>query len=123
MEKATKREGLYFNYANPHTGSWCNSQASMAGLGDSFYEYLLKYWILKGRSDSKMLKTYLDAMSAIRNKLLSTSNGYTFLGEYGNGNLQAKMGHLACFSGGLFALTVMQGDLDREEKKGLNRFQ
>lgn len=90
----------------------------MAGLGDSFYEYLLKFWVYKDRTDEKMLETYLNAMKAVRNKLITTSAGYTFLGEYGNGILQNKMGHLACFSGGLFALTAMQSDADIKERDG-----
>lgn len=80
----------------------------MAGLGDSFYEYLIKIWLYKDRTDTKILDTYLKAMEAIRKKLVAKSpGGHTYLGEYSGGNLQPRMGHLACFSGGVFALTYM----------------
>lgn len=90
----------------------------MAGLGDSFYEYLLKFWVYKDKTDAKTLDVYLKAMEAIRNKLVGTSGGYTFLGEYSNGGLQPKMGHLACFSGGLFALSAMQSDIPSSDREG-----
>lgn len=122
LDKANKREDLYYNYANPHTGSWCNSQASLAGLGDSFYEYLIKYWLYKDRDDSKILGMYLKTMKAVRSKLVVSSGGHTFLGEYSGGSVQNKMGHLACFAGGMFALTSMQDAKYVEEADGKHEF-
>lgn len=119
LAKTNRKEGLFYNYANPHTGAWCNSQASLAGLGDSFYEYLIKYWLYMDRTDDlKALEMYLDTMKAVRSKLVVQSSGYTFLGEYAGGNVQYKMGHLACFAGGMFALTGMQDTQYVQDKKG-----
>jgi mannosyl-oligosaccharide alpha-1,2-mannosidase len=57
-------------------------------------------------------------MKAIRQKLIAKSNeGLTFVGEYSGGVLTKKMGHLACFSGGLFALTAMQVDSLEESER------
>lgn len=87
------------------------AHAGLAGLGDSFYEYLLKYWLYKNRSDTKILKMYLTAMEAVRHKLIAkSSTGLTYLDEYVGSFLAHKMGHLACFTGGLFALTAMYAD-------------
>lgn len=118
LEKANTNDGLYYNYASPHTGSWCINQASLAGLGDSFYEYLLKYWLYKDRQDPKTLDMYLKTMKAVRSKMMKNSSGFTFLGEYSDGNVQAKMGHLACFTGGMFALTAMQDRKFINENEG-----
>lgn len=42
---------------------------------------------------------------AIERHLIRKSNGgLTFIGEWKNGHLERKMGHLACFAGGMFAL-------------------
>lgn len=42
---------------------------------------------------------------AIEHHLIRKSNGgLTFIGEWKNGHLERKMGHLACFAGGMFAL-------------------
>lgn len=37
-------------------------QASLGGLGDSFYEYLLKSWVLSGKKDETARKMYEGAM-------------------------------------------------------------
>jgi len=34
---------------NPRTGSWTTSKVTMGALSDSFYEYLIKQWLLTGR--------------------------------------------------------------------------
>jgi mannosyl-oligosaccharide alpha-1,2-mannosidase len=106
-----KKDGIYYNYVNPQNGTWCSSHAGLAGLGDSFYEYLLKYWLYKDRKDARILKMYLSAMEAVRNKLVAkSSGGLTYLDEYVGSFLAHKMGHLACFTGGLFALTAIYVD-------------
>lgn len=45
----------------------------------------------------------------------------TYIGDYIHGSVQNRMGHLACFSGGLFALTYMNrpGDAEWQEYKDL----
>lgn len=35
---------------------------SVGGLGDSFYEYLLKAWLMSDKTDTEARKTYDDAM-------------------------------------------------------------
>lgn len=57
-------------------------------------------------------------MSNIRSKMVAKSReGLTFVGELNSGSLQKRMGHLACFSGGMFALTSMYvDDLSRAER-------
>lgn len=45
------------------------------------------------------------SFQAIERHLIRKSNGgLTFIGEWKNGHLERKMGHLACFAGGMFAL-------------------
>ena len=51
---------------------------------------------------------YLSAMDAVERHMIRKSpSGLTYAGEYNNGALMNKMGHLACFTGGMFALTAM----------------
>lgn len=123
LDKANKK-GVYYNYMNPKTGHWCNSDASLGALADSFYEYLLKLWVYGNKKDDKLLKTYLTAMEAAKSKLIGRSKeGLVFAGEYSGGRLAYKMGHLACFTGGMFALTAMKVDSlstsEREDYKKL----
>lgn len=75
---------MYYNYINPQTGTWCQSKykilrfqiyifiikfilfnkehASLGALGDSFYEYLLKSWVLSGKKDELARSMYENSM-------------------------------------------------------------
>ncbi|XP_036894823.1 mannosyl-oligosaccharide 1,2-alpha-mannosidase IB isoform X2 [Sturnira hondurensis] len=105
LQKMERPNGLYPNYLNPRTGRWGQYHTSVGGLGDSFYEYLLKAWLMSDRTDHEARKMYDDAIEAIEKHLIKKSRGgLTFIGEWKNGHLEKKMGHLACFAGGMFAL-------------------
>ncbi|KAK3543414.1 hypothetical protein QTP70_020434 [Hemibagrus guttatus] len=105
LAKMDRPNGLYPNYLNPRTGRWGQHHTSVGGLGDSFYEYLLKAWLMSDKTDTEARKTYDDAIEAIERHLIrKSSSGLTFIGEWKNGHLERKMGHLTCFAGGMFAL-------------------
>jgi len=113
----TKPNGLYPNYVNPKTGRWGNQHVSVGALGDSFYEYLLKAWIQGGKTDDATRKAYDDAISAIEAKLFQRShkNHFLYVAEWKSGRLEHKFDHLACFTGGMFALGAQS--LSDEEKQ------
>ncbi|NXC87346.1 MA1A1 mannosidase, partial [Cercotrichas coryphoeus] len=78
---------------------------SIGGLGDSFYEYLLKAWLMSDKTDEDAKKMYYDAVQAIETHLIrKSSGGLTYIAEWKGGLLEHKMGHLTCFAGGMFAL-------------------
>ncbi|XP_047128669.1 mannosyl-oligosaccharide 1,2-alpha-mannosidase IA isoform X1 [Hydra vulgaris] len=107
--RADKPDGLYPNYMNPNSGSWGQRQVSLGALGDSFYEYLLKAWLLSGKTDSTARIMFDEAMKAIDPALVRKSpGGYTYLGVYNGGTVEKKMEHLACFAGGMFALGSLE---------------
>lgn len=100
LAEANKPMGLYPNFMSPRTGTWCQHHSSMAGLGDSFYEYLLKEWWRTGGRDKLARKLYDEAMQGVENHLLKRSpGGNRFLGDYKFGRVEPKMDHLACFAG------------------------
>ncbi|XP_019399401.1 PREDICTED: mannosyl-oligosaccharide 1,2-alpha-mannosidase IB [Crocodylus porosus] len=116
LQKMDRPNGLYPNYLNPRTGRWGQHHTSVGGLGDSFYEYLLKAWLMSDKRDTEARKMYDDAIEAIEKHLIRKSNGgLTFIGEWKNGHLERKMGHLTCFAGGMFALGA---DGSRDDKAG-----
>ncbi|XP_063999053.1 mannosyl-oligosaccharide 1,2-alpha-mannosidase IB isoform X1 [Pogoniulus pusillus] len=116
LQKMDRPNGLYPNYLNPRTGRWGQHHTSVGGLGDSFYEYLLKAWLMSDRMDTEARTMYDDAIEAIEKHLIRKSNGgLTFIGEWKNGHLERKMGHLTCFAGGMFALGA---DGSRDDKAG-----
>ncbi|XP_042523213.1 mannosyl-oligosaccharide 1,2-alpha-mannosidase IA isoform X1 [Dipodomys spectabilis] len=105
LNKLEKPEGLYPNYLNPSSGQWGQHHVSVGGLGDSFYEYLLKAWLMSDKTDLEAKKMYFDAVQAIETHLIrKSSGGLTYIAEWKGGLLEHKMGHLTCFAGGMFAL-------------------
>ncbi|NXD30572.1 MA1C1 mannosidase, partial [Spelaeornis formosus] len=105
LSRVEKPQGLYPNFLSPVTGSWVQHHVSIGGLGDSFYEYLIKSWLMSDKKDSEAKKMYDDALEAIEKHLVKKSaGGLTYIAEWRGGILDHKMGHLACFSGGMIAL-------------------
>ncbi|XP_023963423.3 mannosyl-oligosaccharide 1,2-alpha-mannosidase IC isoform X1 [Chrysemys picta bellii] len=115
LNRIEKPQGLYPNFLSPVTGNWVQHHVSVGGLGDSFYEYLIKSWLMSDKRDTDARKMYNDALEAIEKHLVKKSaGGLTYIAEWRGGILDHKMGHLACFSGGMIALGAEQA---AEEKK------
>mmetsp|Transcript_33535 Transcript_33535/g.46789 ORF Transcript_33535/g.46789 Transcript_33535/m.46789 type:complete len:273 (-) Transcript_33535:112-930(-) len=78
----------------------------MGGLADSFYEYLLKLYILTGMKDRRVLGMYNRAVdSMIENLVVHTTDHTTaYLAEFKDGSLRREMEHLSCFVPGMLAL-------------------
>ncbi|NWX91960.1 MA1C1 mannosidase, partial [Nothoprocta pentlandii] len=115
LNKVEKPQGLYPNFLSPVTGNWVQHHVSIGGLGDSFYEYLIKSWLMSDKKDSEAKRMYDDALEAIEKHLVKKSaGGLTYIAEWRGGILDHKMGHLACFSGGMIALGAEHA---AEEKK------
>ena len=49
-------QGVCPIWVNPHSGDVHGDKLSLGSRGDSYYEYLLKHWILTGKSDVALLK-------------------------------------------------------------------
>ncbi|KAK2717975.1 hypothetical protein QYM36_006678 [Artemia franciscana] len=105
MRDIPKPNGLYFNYLNTITGKWVENDVSLGASGDSFYEYLLKAYIHSGKEGLEAKEMYVAAMKAIDKWMIRESRGgLLYVSDMKIQILDQKMGHLACFSGGMFAL-------------------
>ncbi|XP_006883565.1 PREDICTED: mannosyl-oligosaccharide 1,2-alpha-mannosidase IC [Elephantulus edwardii] len=105
LRKIEKPFGLYPNFLSPVSGNWVQHHVSIGGLGDSFYEYLIKSWLMSAKTDIEAKNMYYEALEAIETYLLNVSpGGLTYIAEWRGGVLDHKMGHLACFSGGMISL-------------------
>ncbi|PAA63039.1 hypothetical protein BOX15_Mlig014089g5 [Macrostomum lignano] len=107
LAKANKPNGLYPNYIHPSTASWCQQHSSLAGLGDSFYEYLIKEWLRSGKADAEAKQLFDESLPGIERHMLRTSDSarLLYLADVKFGRIaEKKMDHLACFAGGMFAL-------------------
>ncbi|KAM7349738.1 alpha-Mannosidase class I a isoform 2-T4 [Cochliomyia hominivorax] len=117
LKEIEKPKGLYPNFLNPKTGKWGQMHMSLGALGDSFYEYLLKAWLQSGQTDEEARQMFDEAMVAIIDKMVRTSpNGLTYVSDLKFDRLEHKMDHLACFSGGLFALGANTRQNEHTEK-------
>ncbi|XP_069080021.1 mannosyl-oligosaccharide 1,2-alpha-mannosidase IC [Pleurodeles waltl] len=115
LKRIEKPHGLYPNFLSPVSGNWVQHHVSVGGLGDSFYEYLIKAWLMSERTDHEAKQMYYEALEAIEAHLVKRSaGGLTYIAEWRGGLLDHKMGHLACFSGGMIALGAADA---REDKK------
>ncbi|KYN33063.1 Mannosyl-oligosaccharide alpha-1,2-mannosidase isoform B [Trachymyrmex septentrionalis] len=117
LKSLDKPKGLYPNYIHPRTGKWGQHHMSLGGLGDSFYEYLLKAWIQSGKEDVEAREMYDDAITAITQHMIKTSPGkLVYVSDLKYDRLEHKMGHLACFAGGMFALGAKTLENELSEK-------
>lgn len=107
--------GLVGLNINVETGEWTNTDASIAGGIDSYYEYLLKCWKLFGDEDCKRM--WEDSIGPLNQYLADDVRG----GElwYGHADMDSgartstTYGALDAFMPGLLALG---GDLERARR-------
>lgn len=112
--KLRGKTGLMGTQINVETGEWVNKQAHISGMIDSYYEYLLKGWLLFDDPDLKqMWETSRDSI----NKYLADNAGTGFW--YGWADMDSgkrtltEFGALDCFFG---AVLCLDGDLERAAK-------
>jgi mannosyl-oligosaccharide alpha-1,2-mannosidase len=112
INQTQSASGLYPNQIDFYsdTGSRCRYGAtvSVGALGDSFYEYLYKAWLLSAKTDLVAKNMFYKAVEALQNQLLQTSaSGLRYFATMNVANrLSHEMEHLACFIGGLLAISA-----------------
>ncbi|KAH0631209.1 hypothetical protein JD844_005426 [Phrynosoma platyrhinos] len=117
LNRIEKPQGLYPNFLSPVTGNWVQHHVSIGGLGDSFYEYLIKSWLMSDKRDVEAKTMYDNALAAIEKHLVKKSaGGLTYIAEWRGGILDHKMGHLACFSGGMIALGAQHAAGEQKQR-------
>ncbi|XP_050932326.1 mannosyl-oligosaccharide 1,2-alpha-mannosidase IA isoform X1 [Lates calcarifer] len=116
LNKIEKPHGLYPNFLSPVSGNWVQHHVSIGGLGDSFYEYLIKSYLMSDKTDDDAKKMYYSALEAIEANLVQKSpGGLTYMAEWRGGILDHKMGHLACFSGGMIGIGADDGAPEKRQ--------
>ncbi|XP_049586520.1 mannosyl-oligosaccharide 1,2-alpha-mannosidase IA isoform X2 [Syngnathus scovelli] len=116
LNKIEKPQGLYPNFLSPVSGNWVQHHVSIGGLGDSFYEYLIKSYLMSDKTDEDAKNMYYNALEAIESNLVQKSpGGLTYMAEWRGGILDHKMGHLACFSGGMIGIGADDGAPDKRQ--------
>ncbi|KAF8950628.1 hypothetical protein BGZ52_001923 [Haplosporangium bisporale] len=91
--------------------TYTNYHATVGSGVDSFYEYLLKEWIIQDGNDDLSRDMFLSAVDSIQNYMVSRpdtgSQEYAMLGAVSSKDksINPQMGHLACFFGGSLAMS------------------
>jgi mannosyl-oligosaccharide alpha-1,2-mannosidase len=108
---AQRLPGLYPIYIDPISGRFRPSKITFGAMGDSFYEYLVKYWVLSGKTDARLQRMYVQSMdSALLHAKERLGDRRTILLDINQGgHKERKMDHLACFVPGMLALGVHHG--------------
>ncbi|XRB17471.1 glycosyl hydrolase family 47 protein [Pseudoscourfieldia marina] len=89
------------------------SHISLGAMGDSYYEYLLKIFLMTRQDPSytRHAESWVQSMDGMLNKLVATTpSGLTYVDENRNGAPGRSFHHLVCFVPGMLALGVMQLD-------------
>jgi len=116
FEMKCKHEGLYPTAINPKLILQEGSTISLGADGDSFYEYLLKYWLQSGKTDETHLRLYQQAVCGIKKYLIKKSGNYKFLVKLSQERQNSEMEHLTCFAPGMLALGVFHNATDTPEE-------
>lgn len=105
-------DGLIPIYTFPDNAKFFGDNIRMGSRGDSFYEYLLKQYLMTG--ETLYRKLYDHSIAGMKHHLLKRSgpNGFMYIAErpMGLSNIHSsKMDHLVCFMGGLMAMGATEG--------------
>ena len=100
-------QGLLPLYIHPQTGDATTQMVSLGAMGDSYYEYLLKVWIYKGRrSEDDMYRGMWErSMDEMLETLLfkNEESGYTYVAEFARCRILAQSLSFKLFAGACLA--------------------
>eukprot|EP01063_Lacrimia_lanifica_P020392 TRINITY_DN27704_c0_g1_i1.p1 TRINITY_DN27704_c0_g1~~TRINITY_DN27704_c0_g1_i1.p1 ORF type:complete len:572 (+),score=193.00 TRINITY_DN27704_c0_g1_i1:60-1775(+) len=78
---------------------------TFGGQADSFYEYLLKVYLLHGEQDPWLYALYEDAVdAALQHLVFKDVDDRTYVASLNGRSVEHHMDHLSCFLGAMFAL-------------------
>ena len=74
----------------------CPAHVTMGAPGDSFFEYLIKFWLMTGKEDTASAEMYFKAIESFEVRLLkTTSDGLKYFAQQtGEDKPIHKMDHL-----------------------------
>ncbi|KAI9142349.1 glycoside hydrolase [Paraphysoderma sedebokerense] len=96
--------GLYPLYYDHKNGESYSDLFSVGAEGDSFYEYLLKGWLLTGRKDAALRREYDRSVDAILSYLTVPVDDSIYIARSTAHETFQELEHLTCFAGGMLAL-------------------
>ncbi|KAF7420774.1 hypothetical protein PC9H_011292 [Pleurotus ostreatus] len=119
MYHANVSDGLFTTRWDAADASPMNNHFSVGASADSGYEYLLKQYLISGKTEPRAKDQYLASTNGIINKLLyiSPHRKLLYVTDVASGRPIYDLQHLSCFLPGLFALGVHALDLSPRDKE------
>ncbi|KAL4437567.1 hypothetical protein ABPG77_003548 [Micractinium sp. CCAP 211/92] len=108
---AANPNALLFEAVDRQTGKETGGTRGVGAGTDSYYEYLIKYWVLGGRRDEHFRARWEQATDEALQQLMVYPPGWPFsyVSDSRGGWLDPILEHLRCFYPGSIALGVMNG--------------
>lgn len=116
LYKRRSHIGLVGSVINVATGEWVNTTSHIGGGIDSYYEYLIKAWLLFGDRECKNM--YDESIKAVHTYLADTVNGTLWYGQANMntgkrtgttfGSLEAFFPAVLCLAGDVARATLLQ---------------
>ncbi|KAJ1887272.1 hypothetical protein LPJ66_009206 [Kickxella alabastrina] len=110
LDKAEKpHKGLYPIWIDIGTGKMDSGQITFGGMGDSWYEYMLKQHIYSRGTHSQYSRMYKESIDAMKEKMVKKSvfdPDMYYVGDLDSSatRFSPKFQHLTCFVPGMLAL-------------------
>jgi len=112
--------GLVGTWIDVNTGAWTSTDSHISGAIDSYYEYLLKAWLLFGDTDCKRM--YDESMKAVNTWLPDTVNARVWYGHADMNSGKRTRTTFGALDAFLPAMLALGGDIDRAEKVEASAF-
>ncbi|KAF8889335.1 glycoside hydrolase [Infundibulicybe gibba] len=111
--------GLFPTMWDKTLGTPLNTHFSVGAFADSAHEYLLKQYLLSGKSDPKTKDLYLRSMTGVINELLyiTSDRKLLYVTDLHNDSPTHNLEHLSCFLPGLLALGIHTLELSPRDKE------
>ncbi|PSC71105.1 mannosyl-oligosaccharide 1,2-alpha-mannosidase MNS1-like [Micractinium conductrix] len=114
---AANKNALLFESVDRRSGVESGYTGGVGAGTDSYYEYLIKYWVLGGRSDEHFRARWEQATDEALAQLMVYPPGWPFsyVADSQGGTLDPTLEHLRCFYPGSIALGVMSGGVSGDK--------
>eukprot|EP01084_Bolivina_argentea_P171712 297496_1 len=132
LDKAHSRSKskLYPRLLDPESVTFSSNYYTLGGMSDSFYEYLLKLWVLTHYENKLAIKMYVQSINAANEQLLRIvydkdrrEQPYYFYGDQSGGSFSGKMEELVCFMPGVLALGAYHATLRNTYDSPLSEYE
>jgi len=110
LEARAPKDWLCPVFMSIRSATWSSDHVSLGALGDSFYEYLLKQYLLTGKTEERYRAAFERLVRGIVEKLVFVSipSRMYYVAEFRRQEYFHKMDHLACFVGGMLAMGAIE---------------